>query len=58
MPEFLSNPNQESSFGSHIDSDTKSVVDEYERQNIKKLFKLIQKIKEGKKVKIDIEHMP
>jgi len=28
------------------------------KKDIKKLFKLIQKIKEGKKVKIDIEHMP
>jgi hypothetical protein len=38
MPEFLSNPNRESNFGFPIDSSTKSVLDEYERQNLKKIF--------------------
>jgi hypothetical protein len=38
IPEFLSNPNYESNFNLKIDSDTKSVMDEYQRQNLKKTF--------------------
>lgn len=38
MPEFLSNPNYESNFNLKIDIDTKLVMDEYQRQNLKKIF--------------------
>ena len=37
-PEFLKNPNYERDFGFNIDSETKLVIDEYDREALKKRF--------------------